>query len=399
MIIEPKVRGFICTTAHPEGCAQNVRQQIDYIRKQTQLNGPKNVLIIGCSTGYGLASRIAATYGANAATLGIMYEKAAAGKRTASAGWYNTAAFENFAAAANIYAKTINGDAFSSAIKEQTIAAIKDDFKEGIDLVIYSLAAPKRTDPKTGITHSSTLKTTGKPHTEKNVNVMTGEINEITIDAASQKEIDDTIKVMGGEDWELWVDELLKAKVLAKGAITIAYSYIGPELTYPIYREGTIGAAKKHLEATVSNLNTKLATIEGKALISVNKVVVTQASSAIPIVPLYAAIVYQVMKTKGHHEGCIEQIYRLFAGLYNDQTLTFDNDGFIRIDDWELAKDVQAEVKRIWQQIDNNNVKKISDLNGYREEFYRLFGFELENIDYQADINPEREIKSLCKSS
>ena len=398
MIIEPKVRGFICTTAHPEGCAQNVREQIDFVRAQTKLKGPKNVLIIGCSTGYGLASRIAASYGANAATLGVMFEKPTSGKRTASAGWYNTAAFETFTAADGIYAKTINGDAFSNTIKEQTIATLKEDFKDGIDLVIYSLAAPKRTNSKTGITHSSVLKTTGKPHTEKNLNVMTGEINEITVEPANQEEIDDTIKVMGGEDWELWTDALLAANVLAKGALTVAYSYVGPELTYPIYREGTIGAAKKHLEATVDNLNKKLAVIAGKAFISVNKCVVTQASSAIPIVPLYVAILYKVMKTKGNHEGCIEQIYRLFAGLYNEQPLTLDDNGFIRIDDWELAENVQAEVKEIWQQIDSSNVETISDLKGYRKEFYRLFGFDLANVDYQNDIDPERTIASLSES-
>ena len=399
MIIEPKVRGFICTTAHPEGCAQNVHKQIAYVQAQSKMKAPKNVLIIGCSTGYGLASRIVAAYTGAAATLGVMFEKPAVDKRTASAGWYNTAAFEELVTEAGLYAKTINGDAFSDEIKQQTIDIIKRDFKDGIDLVVYSLASPKRTDPKTKTTYSSVLKTTGKSHTEKTVNVMTGEINEITIEPANGEEISDTVKVMGGEDWGLWIDTLLQNDALAEGATTIAYSYIGPELTYPIYYEGTIGAAKKHLESVVPLLNNKLAKINGKALISINKMVVTQASAAIPIVPLYAAIAYKVMKEKGTHEGGVEQIYRLFSGLYNNQPLTFDDAGFIRIDDWELQDDVQAEINKIWQAINSSNVENISDLKGYREEFYRLFGFGLTGINYQADVNAERNINSLQQST
>ena len=395
MIIEPKVRGFICTTAHPRGCEQNVREQIKYVQSQKPLNKPKNVLIIGCSTGYGLASRIVAAYAANAATLGIMFEKPAAGKRTASPGWYNTAAFESFALKNNCYAKTINGDAFSDEIKQQTIDFIKRDWPDGVDLVIYSLASPKRTDPKTGVTHSSVLKTTGQQFKEKTVNVMTGEVQEITIDPASEEETNNTIKVMGGEDWALWMDALLDAGVLAEGATTIAYSYIGPEITYPIYRQGTIGAAKKHLEETTKAINEKLSAIKGRALISVNKVVVTQASAAIPIVPLYAAIVYKVMKDKGNHEGCIEQIYRLFAGLYAKQSLNIDEHGLLRLDDWELQDDVQTEVKAIWEQINSDNIESIADLKSYREEFYRLFGFGLENVDYQTNVDAEKKITSL----
>lgn len=394
MIITPKIRGFICTTAHPQGCAENVQQQINYVQAQPRFSGPKNILVIGCSGGYGLASRIVSAYHYHAATLGIMFERPAAGKRTASAGWYNTAAFEEFAKHDNLYAKTINGDAFSAAIKQQTIKVIKQDFPNGIDLIIYSLAAPKRTDAN-GTVYTSTLKTIDKSFTEKTVDVLTGEVSETTIEPASEEEIEHTTKVMGGEDWESWIDTLLAANVLAEGANTIAYSYMGPEITYPIYRHGTIGTAKKQLEATVSKIQKKLSTISGRALISVNKAVVTQASAAIPIVPLYIAILYKVMKQKGNHEGCIEQIYRLFAGLYAEQTLTFDDKGFARLDDWELQDDVQAEVKQIWQQINSANILDNSDLKGYREEFYRLFGFALNNIDYQTEVDPEKKIRSL----
>ena len=395
MIIKPKVRGFICTTAHPQGCAQNVGEQIKYVKSQEKLKQPKNVLIIGSSTGYGLASRIVAGYAANAATLGVMFEKPAAGKRTASPGWYNTAAFESFALESNLYAKTINGDAFSNEIKQQTIELIKRDWPMGVDLVIYSLASPKRTDPQTGTTYNSVLKSTGKQFTEKTVDVMSGKVYQTTVEAANETEINNTVKVMGGEDWELWIDALLAANVLTKGATTIAYSYIGPEITYPIYRQGTIGEAKKHLERTTKNLNKKLSAINGRALISVNKVVVTQASAAIPIVPLYVAIVYKVMKNNSTHEGCIEQIYRLFAGLYQDKPLTVDDQGLIRIDDWELQDDIQTEVKEIWQKINSENIETIADLENYRKEFYRLFGFELSNINYDAESNPEQEIISL----
>ena len=397
MIITPKVRGFICTTAHPQGCAENVHQQINYVRTQPHPTGPKNVLIIGCSGGYGLASRIVSAYGYGAATLGIMFEKPAVGKRTASPGWYNTAAFEEFAQQDNLYAKTINGDAFSDAIKQETIETIKQDFPGGIDLIIYSLAAPKRIDA-TGAVYTSTLKTIDTPFTEKTVNVLTGEVSATTIEPASETEIEHTIKVMGGEDWQLWIDALLSANVLADGANTIAYSYVGPEITYPIYRHGTIGKAKTHLEATTMEIQQKLSSINGHAVISVNKAVVTQASSAIPIVPLYVAILYKVMKQQGNHEGCIEQIYRLFAGLYAKQELTRDDNGFVRLDDWELQDDIQAKVKQIWQQINSANILDISDLSGYRNEFYRLFGFGIDNIDYQAEVNPERNIPSVPTS-
>jgi enoyl-[acyl-carrier protein] reductase/trans-2-enoyl-CoA reductase (NAD+) len=392
MIVTPKTRGFICTTAHPDGCAAHVQTQIDYIKEQPIIDGAKNVLIIGCSTGYGLATRIVASVAASAATLGVMYEKPASEKRTASAGWYNTVAFENFAQQHHLYAKTINGDAFNDATKTATIDLIKADFPAGIDLVIYSLASPRRTDPDNGITYQSTLKTIGQPYHEKNIDVITGNVNEVTIESANEQEIHDTIKVMGGEDWQRWMEQLLAAEVLAENVKTLAYSYIGPEITYPIYRHGTIGKAKEHLENTARIIDHKLAALNGRAFISVNKAVVTQASSAIPVVPLYVAILYKVMKEKQCHEGCIEQIYRLFHDfLYNpDYQPTSE---FIRLDDWELRTDIQTEVAQVWRQITTENVETMTDLRGYRDDFYKLFGFALPGVDYQEDIETMRELK------
>ncbi|MSP53143.1 MAG: trans-2-enoyl-CoA reductase family protein [Gammaproteobacteria bacterium] len=405
MIIEPKVRGFICTTAHPDGCAQNVRQQIDYVRSQPPISGAKtilnNVLVIGCSTGYGLASRIVAAFGANAATLGVMFEKPASDKRTASTGWYNTAAFEEFATAEKIYAKTINGDAFSNEIKQQVIDIVKHDWANGntggIDLIIYSLASPRRTDPMTGETYNSTLKPIGKTYREKTVNVLTGEISEVSIEPATEEDINNTVKVMGGEDWELWIDALLNAKVLNQGCKTVAYSYIGPDLTNAVYRNGTIGKAKEHLEKTAQLLATKLSPIDGQAIISVNKAVVTQAAAAIPVVPLYAAILYRVMKYKNLHEGCIEQMYRLFSDfLYAKNSASYDKNGFIRLDDREMQAEIQAAVATIWPQVTTENINQLTDLVGYRDDFYRLFGFHVKGVDYTADVaNIERSIRSI----
>lgn len=388
MIIEPKVRGFICTTAHPAGCAENVAQQIQYVEQQAKLRPINNVLIIGSSTGYGLASRIVASIACGANTLGIMFEKPATEKRPASAGWYNTQAFERLAKRGSHYAHTINGNAFSDEVKQEVIEIIKRDMPDDIDLVIYSLAAPRRTDPKTGTTHQSCLKTIGEPYTEKNVNVMTGDVAPITIASATQEEIDSTVKVMGGEDWQLWIEQLLAANVLNQGCKTVAYSYIGPELTYPIYRNGTIGQAKHHLEQTAKIVQQQLDSIQGQALISVNKAVVTQASAAIPVVPLYAAILYKVMTEAGTHEGCIEQMYRLFHDyLCTEQPAPLDGQGFIRLDDLELAENIQQKVSTIWQQIDAENVNQLADLATYRNEFYRLFGFEVEGVNYQERLN------------
>lgn len=396
MIIQPRTRGFICLTSHPEGCAENVQQQIDYIKSKGIIkNGPKNVLIIGASTGFGLASRIATAFGSNAATIGVFFEKPATEGRPGTAGWYNSAAFEKEAHLAGLYAKSINGDAFSDEIKKQTIELIKKDLGQ-IDLVIYSLASPRRTHPKTGVAYSSVLKPIGEPFTNKTVDFHTGVVSDITIDPIkSQDDIDNTIAVMGGEDWKFWIEDLKQAGVLANGVKTVAYSYIGPELTYPIYRNGTIGMAKNDLENTVPIINDILKNLDGISYISVNKALVTQSSSAIPVVPLYISLLYKVMKQKGIHEGCIEQMQRLFQDrIYSDNVL-LDNKGRIRVDDWEMRNDVQAEVAELWNNVTSENIMDISDLEGYRKDFFNLFGFEFDNIDYDKDTNELIEIESI----
>lgn len=398
MIIQPKIRGFICTTAHPIGCKQHVNKQIEYVKQHTLMTpGPKKVLVIGASTGYGLASRITATFGAGAKTIGVFFEKEADGKRTATAGWYNSAAFEEAAHEAGFYAKSINGDAFSDEVKAKTIQLIKDDWQGDVDLVIYSLASPRRIHPKTGESFSSVLKPIGQSYTSKTVDVMNGKVNEITIDPATTEEIQQTIAVMGGEDWQMWIEALLSENVLAKGAKTVAYSYIGPKLTYPIYREGTIGQAKLHLETTAKLLSQKLSSIEGQAFVSVNKALVTQASAAIPVVPLYISILYKIMKEKAIHEGCIEQICRLFKDhLYTiDKSISGDENGLIRIDNLEMRQDVQDAIVTLWQNVNSDNLSTITDIEGYRKEFYKLFGFELTKVDYTQDVEPNVVIPSL----
>lgn len=399
MIIQPKIRGFICTTAHPAGCAAHVQQQIDFVRSKGPLSGmPKKVLVIGASTGYGLASRIVPAFAGGAATLGVFFEKAGEEGRTGSAGWYNSVAFEKAAHEAGLYATSINGDAFSDAIKEQTIAKIKADLGQ-VDAVIYSLASPRRTNPKTGVTHSSVLKPIGAPYTNKTVNTDKGLVSEITIDPASEEEIAATVAVMGGEDWEMWIDALEKAGVLADGATTVAYSYIGPDLTWAIYRNGTIGRAKEDLEATAKRLQDRLSPKGGRALVSVNKALVTQASSAIPVVPLYISLLYKVMKPKGLHEGCIEQIQRVFAErLYNGAALKLDDAGRVRVDDWEMQADIQAEVAKLWPAVSSENLAELSDIAGYRSEFLRLFGFGLEGVDYAAEADPVAPLPSAAVS-
>lgn len=400
MIIEPKVRGFICTAAHPEGCAQNVADQIAYVRDQVGFSGPKNVLVIGASTGYGLASRIVSAFGCGAKTIGVFFEKPAQGKRTATAGWYNTVAFEQEAKAVNIYAKSINGDAFSTAIKEQTIDLIKSDFGQ-VDLVIYSLAAPRRTDPQTGETYSSTLKTVGDAFTSKTVDPIRYEVKDVSIEPASQDDIEQTVRVMGGEDWTLWMEALHAAGVLSDEARTVAYSYIGPELTHAVYKNGTIGRAKDHLQSTADALNTKMQSWgNGRAFISVNKSVVTQASSAIPVVPLYISILFKLMKASNTHEGCIEQIYRLYRDfLYNPNDVTTDESGRIRIDDLEMNPKIQEQVADIWNKVDTSSLKTLTDIDGYVDDFYHLFGFNRDDIDYKADTDPNRAIPSLEDSA
>jgi enoyl-[acyl-carrier protein] reductase/trans-2-enoyl-CoA reductase (NAD+) len=389
MIIKPKIRGFICTTAHPDGCAAHVRQQIDYVRAKGPIAGaPKRVLVIGSSTGYGLASRIVPAFAGGAATLGVFFEKPGEPDRSGTAGWYNSVAFERAAHAAGLYAKSINGDAFSDAVKEQVIATIKADLGQ-VDAVIYSLASPRRTHPRTGVVHKSCLKPVGESFKNKTVDSDKGAVTEVNIEPASDAEIADTVAVMGGEDWQMWIESLAAAGVLAPGVVTVAYSYIGPSLTWAIYRNGTIGRAKEHLEETADLLTAKLANLEGHAWVSVNKALVTQASSAIPVVPLYISLLYRVMKAKGTHEGCIEQIYRLFAerlapGAHPDP----DDEGRIRIDDWEMRDDVQAEVAALWEKVTTENLPALSDIAGYRAEFLRLFGFGLDGVDYEAEVDP-----------
>lgn len=384
MVVEPKVRGFICVTAHPEGCRENVRRQIEYAKKQERRECPKKVLVIGCSTGYGLASRISAAYIGGADTLGIMFEKESNGKRTATPGLYNTRAFEEFAKNDGLYAKTINGDAFSKDIKDEAIKIIKNDMGK-VDMVIYSLAAPRRTTAD-GTTYQSSLKTTSKDFTEKSWNLDNDTISEATIAPATEEEIIGTVKVMGGEDWIDWIDALKEADVLADNAITVAYSYIGPELTYPVYFNGTIGMAKKHLFESSEKISEKYKDNGIKAYVSVNKALVTQASSAIPIVPLYFAILYKVMKEKNIHEGCIEQMARLFTEKLFNGDIVLDETGKIRLDDWELREDVQKEVMDIWSKINSDNIREMADVEGYWEDFYHMFGFKFDNVDYTKDV-------------
>lgn len=393
MIVAPKIRGFICTTAHPDGCAANVRSQIDYVRSKGALpNGPKKVLVIGASTGYGLASRIVPAFGGGAATIGVFFEKPGVENKTGSAGWYNSVAFEEAAAEAGLYARSFNGDAFSRELKESVVAAVKADLGQ-VDSVIYSLASPRRTDPVTGEVYKSVLKPIGQAYTQKNLNTDTGEVNSVTIDPASEEEIAHTVKVMGGEDWELWIEALSGAGALAEGFTTLAYSYIGPRLTYPIYTNGTIGKAKEHLEDSARRINSRFGA--GSAFVSVNKALVTQASSAIPVVPLYISLLYKVMKEKGLHEGCIEQIERLFSNrLATAGGPEVDDKGRIRIDDWEMGDEVQSAVADSWERVTTANLPEISDFSGYKSEFLRLFGFGLEGVDYESETNTERPLPS-----
>ena len=393
MIISPKIRGFICTTAHPEGCAAHVQEQIDYVKSKPALTGaPKKVLVIGSSTGYGLASRIVPAFGGGAATIGVFFEKEGEENRTGTAGWYNSVAFEKAAAKEGLYAKSFNGDAFSTEMKQRVVEAIKADLGQ-VDMVIYSLASPRRTDPVTGEVYKSVLKPTGVTYTNKNLNTDKKEITEVTIEPANEDEIAQTVKVMGGEDWKLWIDALAGAGALAEGFKTVAYSYIGPELTWAIYTDGTIGRAKLHLEETAKDMNAAFG--PGTAVVSVNKALVTQASSAIPVVPLYISILYKIMKAKGIHEGCIEQIHRLFAERFGAEGgPSLDEKGRIRIDDWEMRPEVQEEVNRVWDKVTTATIDDVADFEGYQKEFYRLFGFGLEGVDYAADTDPVRPLPS-----
>ena len=395
MIIEPRMRGFICLTSHPKGCEKNVLNQIDYVKSKGAIDGPKKVLVIGASTGFGLASRITSAFGSDAATIGVFFEKAPAEGKTASPGYYNSLAFEAAAGKAGLYAKSINGDAFSNEVKAQTIDLIKTDLGQ-IDLVIYSLASPVRQHPVSGILHRSVLKPIGDTFTDKTVDFHTGVVSDVTITPCNDEDIANTVEVMGGEDWAMWMDALLNAGVLADGAMTVAYSYIGPKVTEPVYRKGTIGMAKDHLEATAFKITDDLAKIGGKAFVSVNKALVTQASSAIPVIPLYISLLYKIMKAEGTHEGCIEQIQRLFsARLYTNGAIPVDEKGRIRIDDWEMNPEVQKEVAELWKGATTENLPAIGDLAGYKSDFVNLFGFGFDGVDYAAEANEMVEIPGL----
>src|SRR5690554_4533919 len=388
MIIKPKVRGFICTNAHPQGCAAHVQEQIDYTRAQGAIDGgPKKVLVIGCSTGYGLASRITSAFGSGAKTLGLCFEKPPTERKTASAGYYNTAAFHAAAEQKDLYARTINGDAFSNEIKEQVIAAIKEDLGQ-VDLVVYSLASPRRTDPATGETYCSLLKPIGEGYTAKNLNTDTMKITDITVEPASDEEIANTVKVMGGEDWEMWLDALAEADVLADGAKTVAYTYLGDKLTWPIYGNATIGKAKEDLDRAAAAIAERLGDKNVSANVAVLKALVTQASSAIPVMPLYMSILFKVMKAKGTHEGCIEQLQRLFTECLYSASPRLDSDNRFRVDNKELDPATQAEVEAIWPQVTEDNLLEITDYKTYHENFLKLFRFGFEGVDYEAETSP-----------
>ncbi len=395
MIIEPRMRGFICTTAHPDGCERNVLNQIDYIKSKGAINGAKKVLVIGASTGFGLASRITSAFGSNAATIGVFFEKPPTEGKTASPGWYNSAAFEKAANKAGLYAKSINGDAFSDEIKQQTIDLIKKDLGQ-VDMVIYSLASPVRMHPKTGVLHRSVLKPIGETYTNKTVDFHSGRVSDISIAPCEGDDIENTVLVMGGEDWKMWIDALQKENLLSEGFTTVSYSYIGSSLTEAVYRKGTIGRAKDDMEATAFSITNSLKNIRGKAYVSVNKALVTQASSAIPVIPLYISLLYKIMKAQGTHEGCIEQIQRLYSQrLYTGKPIAVDLEGRIRIDDWELNPEIQAQIAKLWETATTENLSEIGDIEGYRNDFHNLFGFGFEGVDYKAEANEMVGVPSI----
>lgn len=386
MVIQPKIRGFICTNAHPIGCAEHVKEQISYVKTHgAVVNGPKNVLVIGASTGYGLASRITAAFGSGAKTLGIFFEKEATESKTGSAGWYNTAAFEQAADAEGLWNKHINGDAFTDEIKAKAIELIQREMGK-IDLVVYSLAAPRRKDPVSGEIFSSVLKPIGQAYTAKNLNTSKREIEEVSVEPANDDEIFHTVKVMGGEDWERWLDQLHAAGVLAENVQTVAYTYIGKELTWPIYGKATIGRAKEDLDRAAAAITSKLSAQQGQAYVASLKALVTQASSAIPIMPLYISLLYRVMKAEGTHEGCIEQIYGLFQQCLYNPARQLDDAGRLRMDGKELADHIQAQVTELWHRVDTATIDELTDYHGYHQEFLRLFGFGYSHVDYNADV-------------
>jgi enoyl-[acyl-carrier protein] reductase/trans-2-enoyl-CoA reductase (NAD+) len=386
MIVKPKIRGFICTNAHPVGCATSVQQQIDYVKAQgTLLNAPKNVLVIGSSTGYGLASRITAAFAGGANTLGVCFEKPPTERKTGTAGWYNTAGFHAKASAAGLYAKTLNGDAFSKELKQQVIDTLKADMGK-VDLVIYSLASPRRTDPDTGEVYKSTLKPVGQAYKTKTYDTDKNLIHEIALEPANEDEIQQTIKVMGGEDWELWLDALGEADLLADGCKTTAYTYVGKELTWPIYGQATIGKAKEDLDRAAESIVQANASKNVQAYVSSLKALVTQASSAIPVMPLYISLIYKVMKEEGTHQGCIEQIYDLFTDKLTQAHPEVDELGRLYMNSKETNDATQAKIKALWDEVTQENFHELSDYAGYHHEFLRLFGFDLTGVDYEADV-------------
>jgi len=396
MVIQPKIRGFICTNAHPVGCAEHVKEQIEYVKSLGPVaHGPKNVLVIGASTGYGLASRITAAFGSGAKTLGIFFEKEPSENKTASAGWYNTAAFEQAADAEGLWNKHLNGDAFTDELKAQAIDIIRSEMGK-IDLVVYSLAAPRRKDPVTGEVFSSVLKPIGQSYTARTLNTSKREIEEVSVEPANADEIHHTVKVMGGEDWERWLDQLNAAGVLATDCQTVAYTYIGKELTWPIYGKATIGKAKEDLDRAAAAITAKLADKKGKAYVASLKALVTQASSAIPIMPLYISLLYRVMKAEGTHEGCIEQINGLFRqGLYSDAPI-MDDAGRLRMDGKELSDHIQQAVKDLWGQVTTDSIDTLTDYKGYHNEFLRLFGFGYGHVDYDADVTAQVPLRNIA---
>ncbi|KIV65491.1 enoyl-ACP reductase FabV [Metapseudomonas otitidis] len=397
MIIKPRVRGFICVTTHPAGCEANVKEQIRYVESKGPVaNGPKKVLVIGSSTGYGLAARITAAFGAGADTLGVFFERPGSETKAGTAGWYNSAAFEKAAQAKGLYARSINGDAFSDEVKRVTIETIKQDLGQ-VDLVVYSLAAPRRTHPKTGEVFNSVLKPVGKTVNFRGLDTDKEVIKESVMEPATEAEIAHTVAVMGGEDWQMWIDALQEAGVLADGAKTTAFTYLGEEITHDLYWNGSIGAAKKDLDQKVLGIREKLAATGGDARVSVLKAVVTQASSAIPMMPLYLSLLFKVMKEKGTHEGCIEQVDGLFReSLYGTEP-HLDADGRLRADYKELQPDVQDTVKDLWNKVTNENLYQLTDFTGYKTEFLRLFGFEIDGVDYEQDVNPDVQIPNLIQ--
>ena len=396
MIIKPRVRGFMCITSHPLGCEQNVINQIDYIKSQAPISAPKRVLVIGSSTGYGLSARIAAAFGAGASTLGVFFEKPGSERKPGTAGWYNSAAFHKQAEKEGLYAKSVNGDAFSDEVKQRVIDTIAKDLGQ-IDLVIYSLAAPRRQHPESGEIFNSTLKPVGKNITMRGINTDKEVIQEFSLEAASDQEISDTVSVMGGEDWQMWIDALAAADVLAPGAKTTAFTYIGEKMTWDLYWDGTIGQAKKDLDHRVLSIRQKLSASGGDARVSVLKAVVTQSSSAIPIMPLYLAMLFKEMKIDGSHEGCIEQLYRLFTeGLYSDEP-RLDEEGRLRMDELEMRAEIQAKVAKSWADISTENLNELTDFVGYKHDFLSLFGFGVSGIDYDAEVDTDISIEHLIE--